>query len=397
MRLRSRLLWVVSCLVFITNVYGEESPLRTIQVSQKISQIIQRKLQWRSFREIGDKVQYRLTEEQVDTLASTLHQETGRCGGFMDISEGEMNIAPTPFTLPLKVKSPKNSLAPVRPVHLPDEPVEQNIRTAVIKLSSFPTRHYASDSGKAAAEWLKEMMEEVKNRTGRTDVDVELIAHKSLVHWNWKMPSVVATIRGESDERVILGAHLDSINYSAGFTKEKIAPGADDDASGVATMLEVYRLVVESKIPPKKTIQFMAYSGEEVGLLGSQAIAKQYRKDGVSVSAVMQFDMLNYPETDRAVYFIEDHVDSKLTAYVKNLAKNELKMDVKRTLCGYACSDHASWTSAGFPSVFPFESTAENSNPFIHTKDDTLANAPYTDHAAKYAKIAVHFFQELAF
>ena len=61
---------------------------------------------------------------------------------------------------------------------------------------------------------------------------------------------------------VILGAHLDSINS----LDVNIAPGADDNASGIATMSEVARVFLASGYRPKRTVQFMSYAAEEVGL-----------------------------------------------------------------------------------------------------------------------------------
>lgn len=66
------------------------------------------------------------------------------------------------------------------------------------------------------------------------------------------------------------------------------APGADDDGSGTMSILESYRALLAADFHPVRTVQFQWYSAEEGGLLGSQAIAKDYEKRGVNVLAMSQ-------------------------------------------------------------------------------------------------------------
>jgi putative aminopeptidase FrvX len=62
-------------------------------------------------------------------------------------------------------------------------------------------------------------------------------------------------------------------NGSAVAAPQQVAPGADDDASGIAPLLEVLRIALASGWKPKRTVKFMGYAREEVGLRGSNAIA----------------------------------------------------------------------------------------------------------------------------
>ena len=64
------------------------------------------------------------------------------------------------------------------------------------------------------------------------------------------------------------------------MTEDKPAPGLDDDGSGVMVLLEILRVVVETGFKPQKNVQIMAYAAEEVGLLGSDQIAKDYKSKG---------------------------------------------------------------------------------------------------------------------
>ena len=68
-----------------------------------------------------------------------------------------------------------------------------------------------------------------------------------------------------------------------------VAPGSDD-ATGVATLTETLRIALASGWKPKRTVKFMAYAAEEVGLRGSNAIAQQFKANGVNVVGVLQLD-----------------------------------------------------------------------------------------------------------
>ena len=169
-------------------------------------------------------------------------------------------------------------------------------------------------------------------------------------HASWKQKSVIATIKGtdRASEVVVVGAHLDSINQ-AGTTETTRAPGADDDASGVASITEVLRTMVANGYKPRRTLKFMAYAAEEVGLRGSQEIATSYANAGTNVVGVMQLDMTNYKGSVNDIYIYTDYTDSAQNTFVTNLIKAYLPtLKVGTDKCGYGCSDHASWTAKGY-------------------------------------------------
>ncbi|NNE07232.1 MAG: M20/M25/M40 family metallo-hydrolase, partial [Gemmatimonadetes bacterium] len=92
------------------------------------------------------------------------------------------------------------------------------------------------------------------------------------------------------DEMVVLSGHYDSINQRR---LSDPAPGADDDASGIAAALETARVLQD--YPAERTVRFLFFSGEELGLLGSTAYAADARANGDSVYADVQVDMIAYP------------------------------------------------------------------------------------------------------
>lgn len=103
-------------------------------------------------------------------------------------------------------------------------------------------------------------------------------------------PNVVAVIPGrKTPNTVILGiAHLDSISDNA----DGDAPGADDNGSGVAAVLEIARILRNARLD--KTLQICVFSNEEIGAHGSRYFAKKANENGMKIGAVINLDVLAY-------------------------------------------------------------------------------------------------------
>jgi leucyl aminopeptidase len=332
-----------------------------------------------------------MTLAEAMTFSEMSHGE-GRCGGFMDLTDQK----PLLESLPLKVDFFKLSLE--------DRPLTQGdylssalplldmgrARSVVESLSAFKNRYYRSAHGVKSANWIADQFR--GRARNRSDVKVELYAH------SWEQPSVIAMIEGQGphkNEIVVIGGHQDSINQSSFGSREMVAPGADDNASGIATVLEVFQVLIQSGFRPDRTLAFMAYAGEEVGLLGSQDIANAYRNSKKSVVAVMQLDMTGFPGAGNQVVFMTDHVSPELTKFSQKLMDTYVKVRWSTDRCGYACSDHASWTRAGYPSVMPFEATMSTDNKAIHTTQDLITKLDF-NHTSAFARLGLSFMAELS-
>ena len=193
----------------------------------------------------------------------------------------------------------------------------------------------------------------------------------------------------------MLGGHLDSIR-SGSNTSSTIAPGADDNASGIATLSEVIRVLLSNGFAPDRTVKFMGYAAEEVGLLGSADIATDHQNAGTNVVGVMQLDMTAYNGSVPDIALIDDNTNAQLSAFTGQLIDTYLPtLQWTYSTCGYGCSDHASWHNRGFPAVMPFEARMGEHNPTIHTSNDTTATFNNTaDHSLKFAKLALAFAVE---
>ncbi len=270
----------------------------------------------------------------------------------------------------------------------------QNIADHIVELENYETRYHTRASATQAAIDLKVKWEEMATTYGRSDVSVRLYEHT-----NTDMPSVILTITGSEipDEYVVVGGHLDSTSSQGNDN----APGADDDASGIATITEATRALFEVGFVPQRTIEVMAYAAEEIGLVGSNEIASEYANNNVNVIAVSQFDMTLFNGSANDVSFITDFTDGDLTSYMMELldhynASGPHQVTYSTSVCNYGCSDHASWTGQGYLAAFPFEANFGQHNSQIHSTGDTFSLTNTAIHSAKFAKLCAEFLIEVA-
>ncbi len=359
----------------------------------------QKSLQTKQFATQDGISVLRVNEKDVLELSELMHEKFNRCGGFIvhDSLDEALGVLDNSQDR-LKAKSLdffNYSISEGETVERMISKVNEfSIREMILKLSSFKNRYYKAQTGVDSQAYVKATWEKLAGT--RSDVKVEYFQHD-----RWPQPSIVMTVEGASkaDEIIVIGGHADSI---AGFwgRERARAPGADDNASGISTITEVIRVMMDSGYKPERTVKFMAYAAEEVGLLGSKAIANQYKQDGKKVVGVVQFDMTNHKGTDNLdIVFMTDYTNEAQTKFMGNLIDTYMT-DVSwgYSKCGYGCSDHASWHNAGYPASMPFESTMGDINGKIHTANDTIdapGSAGTADHAEKFARLGVAFLVEM--
>mgnify|MGYP001940329254 CR=1 FL=1 len=193
---------------------------------------------------------------------------------------------------------------------LPDEDLQDiisqisrdNIEATIRKLVSFGTRHTLSSQTDpvrgigAARTWLTAKFQEAADESeGRMTVDwnsfIKYPGDNERIIFPVNVTTVVATLKGtdDPDRYYLTGGHYDSRN-SDPINYQDDAPGAVDDASGVAVSLELARIFAHYK--PKATIVFTAFAGEEQGLLGAENLAQTYKNASVNLAAMINLDML---------------------------------------------------------------------------------------------------------
>jgi bacterial leucyl aminopeptidase len=321
---------------------------------------------------------------ELEPLSQQLHVRFDRCGGYMvhdSLADALDSLSPATER---RVDYSLDHAALVKDV-LPALDAER-IRSTIAELQGMTSRYYRNDSGAAASLWLRDRW---RSFTDRKDVTIELVDH------GYPQKSVVMTIPGttRASEVVVIGGHLDSINMRG---TNKPAPGADDDASGIATLTEVARVLLAKDFRPERTIKFMAYAAEEVGLRGSLSIARDYKRRKIDVVGALQLDMTNYKGSDKDIWLITDHTSAAQNEFLAKLIEAYVGATYSYDMCGYACSDHASWNRAGVPASMPFESRFRQYNGTIHSVEDTLeVSGNNAQHAVKFARLAAAYAIEL--
>jgi Zn-dependent M28 family amino/carboxypeptidase len=178
----------------------------------------------------------------------------------------------------------------------------ENLEATVRKLASFGTRHTLSDTKSntrgigAAQRWVKSEFDKYALEAGgrlSSAIDYFMIkADGKRIATDSQLGNVMATLKGTdpTDDRVlIISGHLDS-RASDVMDAKSDAPGANDDASGVAAMMELSRIMSKREFP--FTLIFVAVTGEEQGLYGAKHLADIAKESKWNVVAMINNDMI---------------------------------------------------------------------------------------------------------
>jgi hypothetical protein len=180
--------------------------------------------------------------------------------------------------------------------------------------------------------------------------------------------NVVATLPGRTrvDDWYIVGGHYDSISEDPGLA----APGAEDNASGCAGVLEVARVI--SSHPPEGTVLFICYSGEEQGLYGSKDHAAQLVLDGddSKVQAMVNMDMIGYTGDAELDCLLESRaLGQSLIDALADAAMQHTTLTISTSLYAWG-SDHVPYLNKSMPAVLVIENDYSE-YPYYHSTGDT--------------------------
>ncbi|HWR64305.1 MAG TPA: M20/M25/M40 family metallo-hydrolase [Candidatus Thermoplasmatota archaeon] len=202
--------------------------------------------------------------------------------------------------------------------------------------------------------------------------------------------NVEATLNGSdetSDDIYIICGHYDTVSSS---------PGADDDTSGTVAVLIAALIMSQYKF--NHTIKFVAFSGEEEGLLGSQVYAQEADAQGWDIKGVLNCDMISYAITSNDgknlevyqndasewLYTYTMGVNTEYSEYIGPLTLHDAGLS--------GGSDHYYFWQYGFSALFYFEYTM---TPYYHSPQDTIANINLT-YAVKNTRLIIATLAELA-
>jgi Iap family predicted aminopeptidase len=166
-------------------------------------------------------------------------------------------------------------------------------------------------------------------REGVPAAEVTIDQHKEVENF-------VVTKKGESAEKIVLGAHYDKVAHGC---------GAVDNWTGVVTLAHLYRTLKDVQL--KKTLIIVAFGKEEQGLVGSRAMTKAISKE----QAIEYCAMVNIDSLGLAPPQVADNMSSKkLSNFTEELAK-EMKMPFSRARIAGANSDSSSFVEKNIPAV----------------------------------------------
>ncbi len=299
---------------------------------------------------------------------------TGERYRLLSVPAGDLALTPSClpdiqriFRRPLRfVRSPWTEPAPQRDVDplisaMVAGVVQSELQSQVQTLQNFGTRHSQYAGGLAASQWIRDQF----LAYGYTDV--------SFHNYNSWNDNVVCVKPGAvyPDRYVVVGGHYDSTNFSG----DGYAPGADDNATGTVGVLQVAKAFAAHEF--EYTMIFIAFSGEEQGLVGSDAWAAEAAAGGMDIVGMLNMDMLCYKATSDAEDVdiisnassdvLADLAYAAIATYVPELAA------VEGYLSG-GSSDHASFWGNGFRAIFFFEDSDAYS-PYIHTSNDVIGTS----------------------
>jgi hypothetical protein len=182
--------------------------------------------------------------------------------------------------------------------------------------------------------------------------------------------NVVAELPGTAvpERVVVIGAHYDSIGSSCSGS----GPGADDNASGTAGVIEAARVLANAG-PFENTIRFILFSAEEFGLIGSNYSSGQSQSAGEDIVAMINSDMSAYRANGdtRDVDFVTNNSTGSLISFCSSVSSLYVgNWASKQGSLSGGTSDHQSYFQDGFPAIFFFEDVSQYS-PYIHSSADS--------------------------
>ncbi len=225
--------------------------------------------------------------------------------------------------------------------------------------ASLPTRHSLSPSFTTAMDFATARMVALGYGVTRTTVTVG----------GGQSQNLIGDRPGTGGGGVVLiTAHLDSINQAGGPAAN--APGADDNGSGSAGVLELGRLL--STRSWRHDVRLILFGGEEQGLFGSkQYVAALPPAERARICAVLNMDMIASKNSAVPTVLLEGaNVSSSQMADLATAAATYTGLKVETSLNPFA-SDHVPFINAGIPAVLTIEG-ADSANGHIHTATDTL-------------------------
>jgi len=234
-----------------------------------------------------------------------------------------------------------------------------SLEATVQHLQDYGSRIWNSENAFAASDWIASRMEALG-----LEVEQQPFNANTWMGSGAAAPNVIGIQRGTlyPDTYVVCGSHFDSFSYEA-MMGGGTAPGADDNATGVASVLESARIMTQYEF--EYSIIYCAYGCEEMGLYGSEAYASR------SVEPIGTYYM-----NVGGVYYPE--------------------LPIRHVNFTQGDSDHTSFNNHGYMGIYPFEDY-QNYSPYIHTPNDLIGTSVTSfEMSQQYCQMNIACLAEIA-
>jgi len=262
-----------------------------------------------------------------------------------------------------------------------------SLKADVLWFQNIGTRFALADNHKSVAVKIQNRFIQM----GYTDtaLDSFLInkTYRNVVYEQWQY-NVIATIEGSEypDSLCVIGGHYDDILVAGDpFT---IVPGANDNASGVAGVMEIARVMKYYGFEPVNTIMFIAFCSEEIGLWGSRDFAASPNGFTQRIKFMLNNDMIAYePLSDPALWYINiiDYDNSHaLRTDAEKMCAKYTQLNFRNDNTHNKQSDSYPFFTNGYKALFFF---SDQTDPNYHTSNDLAANCNF-DYCREVTKIS---------
>jgi hypothetical protein len=257
----------------------------------------------------------------------------------------------------------------------------------VERLEEFQTRYSFSDSIYAASQYILDKFQEF----GYTETYFDSLDVFGTVQRN-----VVAVKSGilDPDRVIVIGAHYDSaVLPGVGCDPDTLAPGADDNASGVSVTLEAARIL--SAVDTDATVIFVAFAAEEQGLWGSGHFADNAYAQGMDIDVALVMDEVGHlADSYWDVELNATHAENPYTLIVAEMAETYTDLIPDITYPVIPLSDHYPFHENGYEFVLAHDG---DESPYIHQCNDTIENMhiPYLTDVAEMMIASAFYFANM--
>ncbi len=254
-----------------------------------------------------------------------------------------------------------------------------SLESYVTWLQNMGTRFCLADNRREVAVEIRDKFRSFGYTTAYLDSFLLERNYRDIEYSLWQY-NVIARLKGDQypDSVSVMGAHYDSILGGSESDPFSAAPGAHDNASGVAAALEVARVMKENNFTPDGSIEFVAFAAEELGLYGSWDYAAKASDSMMKIKMMLNNDMIAYePSANMNEWKVNvlDYINSmNLKDIANRLAAKYTVLDTytDNTLNKY--SDSYLFSAYGYPALFFFK---DADDPNYHSLNDIVDNCNF--------------------